>query len=236
MRARILIRLLAEPAVLVFPLSEPVVTVGGGIDIAGRIVVVIDRKSDVESPCQEIPFPEFQGGHERIALTVFLSEDDFLDDPVLYLLVHMRVGEAKYQAVGPFPVHQPRFGDHGFIVVGVVEPSDALDQRGVEAGASVLEEVFDGGVHIVAIVRIVLECVDLEHYAPTRGLAEVDLRFVRVEGTVGIGSVEKPSSAVFVGHDIDGSAQSVGPETDGNHAFVNFDPFCEVYRNIVQPE
>lgn len=73
-------------------------------------------------------------------------------------------------------------------------------------------------------------------YAPTRGLAEVDLRFVRVEGTVGIGSVEKPSSAVFVGHDIDGSAQSVGPETDGNHAFVNFDPFCEVYRNIVQPE
>ena len=56
-----------------------------------------------------------------MAPAVFLAEDGVLPHAGLYLFVHLRVGEAQHEAVGPGFVGHTHLGHDGLVVVGVVE-------------------------------------------------------------------------------------------------------------------
>ena len=121
-----------------------------------------------------------------MSLAVLLSVDDFLAHAGLYVLIHIGIGETQQQAVRPALVNDAQFADNCFVVVGVVEAFHPFFLASVDTTCF---EVFYRGVYIVVIVRIVLERVDLVGEAVLEGLAEVDVRFMRVERTVGIGGV-----------------------------------------------
>ena len=56
-----------------------------------------------------------------------------------------------------------------------------------------------------------------------------------VERAVGVGGVEEPAPAVvFVGDDVDDSAQGIGAEAYGDDSFVDFDAFGVVDGQVVE--
>ena len=114
-----------------------------------------------------------------------------------------------------------------------MEAADTHLLRIVEAARL---KVLDGSVHVVVVVRIVLEGIDLVGEAVLQGLTEVDERLVRVEGTVGVGSVEEPASRLFLRHDVDDAAQCVRSKADGDDTLVDFNAFGEADGDVVQSE
>ena len=101
---------------------------------------------------------------------------------------------------------------------------------------SVFPEFGDVIVYVIIIVREVLERVDFIRQPVLKSLSKIDIRFMGIERTVGIRSVQMPSPAAFVGHDIDDTSQSIRAESYGNYTFIYFDAFGEVDRNVIDVE
>ena len=101
---------------------------------------------------------------------------------------------------------------------------------------SVFPEFGDVIVYVIIIVREVLERVDFIRQPVLKSLSKIDIRFMGIERTVGIRSVQMPSPAAFVGHDIDDTSQSIRAESYGNYTFIYFDAFGEIDRNVIDVE
>ena len=106
----------------------------------------------------------------------------------------------------------------------------------IDSRAAAFIKLFDRGIHIVTVVRIVLESVDFVSQSILEGLSEVDVRFMCIERAVRVGCVQKPVFPVFIGYDIDNSAQGIRPEPDRHYATVHFDAGSKVNGNVVQSE
>ena len=57
-----------------------------------------------------------------------------------------------------------------------------------------------------------------------------------IERAVRVGCVQKPVFPVFIGYDIDNSAQGIRPEPDRHYTTVHFDAVSKVNGNVVQSE
>ena len=117
---------------------------------------------------------------------MLLAVNDFLAYTSLYVLVHIGVGETQQQAVRPFLVYDPQFADDGFVVVGVVETFYPFLLASVDASGL---EVFYRSVHVVIIIRIVLESIDFVGESVFERLSEIHVRLVRIERAIGIGGI-----------------------------------------------
>ena len=97
-------------------------------------------------------------------------------------------------------------------------------------------KIFYRSIYMIIVVRIVLESIDLVSEPVTESLSEIDIRFMCIERTVGVGSIQKPTLTFLVGDDIDHSANGIRTETYRYHPFVYFDAVGKVYRDVVQAE
>ena len=125
----VLIGLLAELTVHVFPVAEPVVTVRCSVNIPRKVVVVCRCQHHVKSLCQKVTFTVFQRWHNRTSRTRLLAEHHLLYHAVLYFLVHLRVCHAEYKPVGPRLVQYPEFANHCLVVVRIMETPNTLYLR-----------------------------------------------------------------------------------------------------------
>lgn len=116
-------------------------------------------------------------------------------------------------------------------MVGIVETFHAFFVFRIEPSGF---EILHRGIHVIIVVRIVLESIDLVGETVIQRLPEVDIRFMGIERSVGIGGIEEPVTALFIRHDIDHAADGIRPEADRNNAFVDFDAFSKIDRDIVQ--
>ena len=121
-----------------------------------------------------------------MSFAVFLPVNDFLAYTGLYVLIHIRIGETQQQAVRPFLVYDPQFADDGFIVVGIVETFHPFLLASVDASGL---EVFYRSVHVVIIIRLVLEGIDFVSESVFERLSEIHVRLVRIERAIGIGGI-----------------------------------------------
>ena len=231
-----LFALFAAAAGVGLAVAKPVVAVACRVDIGRDVAVVVGREREVEPPGEEVAFAILQRGHDRVAPAVFLAEDGVLPHPSLYLLVHVRVGDAQHQAVGPGLPGKSRLGHDSLVVVGVVEPLHPEYLVGDDRRAVVVPLLHMVGIDLVVVVRVVLEGVDFVGKSVFEALPEVHVRLVGVERAVGVGRVEKPVAALLVGDDVDYPADGVGTESHRHHSLVHLDALGKVYRDIVQPE
>ena len=121
-----------------------------------------------------------------MSFAVFLPVNDFLAHTGLYVLVHIGVGETQQQAVCPFLVYDTQLTDDGFVVVGIVEAFHTFLFASVDASGL---EVFHRSVHVVIIIRIVLEGIDFVSESVFERLSEIHVRLVRIERAIGIGGI-----------------------------------------------
>ena len=168
-----------------------------------------------------------------MSFAVLLAVNDFLAYTSLYVLVHIGVGETQQQAVRPFLVYDPQLADNCFVVVGIVEAFHPFLFASVDASGL---EVFHRSVHVVVIVRIVLESIDFVGESVFERLPEIHIRFVCIERTVRIGCVQKPSVSFLFSDDIDHASDCIRTEAYRDHSLIDFDTFGKVYRDVVQPE
>ena len=59
---------------------------------------------------------------------------------------------------------------------------------------------------------------------------------MRIEGTIGIGSVQKPFSALLASHYVDNAANGVCPESDRDYSLIHFYALGEIHGDVVQSE
>ena len=232
----VLIRLLAGTG-QGLAVAQPVVLPRGSVDVLRQVVVVIGGEDEVETFHQEVALAVLQRGDKRVALAVFLPEDDVLVDACLYLLVIIGPGEAQHQAVGPGLACHAQLANHRLVVEAVVESLDVVNLAGVGVlGDAVVAELGDVVVDVIVVVRQVLEGVNLIREAVLQCLAEAGVRLVGVERAIRVGGIQVPALALFGGDDIDHAAQRVRAEAHGNHAFVDLDALGIVHRQVVEVE
>ena len=107
-----------------------------------------------------------------MAFAMFFAVDRVLAYTRLYILVHIGISETEQQAVGPFPVAKPQLSDDGFVMVGVVEAFHTFFLIRVETSRF---KILYRGIHIVVVVRIVLESIDFVSETIIQCLSEVDV-------------------------------------------------------------
>ena len=95
-------------------------------------------------------------------------------------------------------------------------------------------KILHGGIYIIIVIRIVLESVDLIGETIIQCLPEVDIRFMCIERSVRVGSIEEPVTAFFIRHDIDNPADRIRPESNGYDSFIDFDTFGKIDRNVIE--
>lgn len=93
-RPCMLVRLLATRIHQVL-LTAPVIFVGRGVDVGRQVLIVIGGEDQVEPFGQQVAFVVFERWHQRMAFPVLLAVDRILAYAGLYLLVHVRIGEAQ---------------------------------------------------------------------------------------------------------------------------------------------
>ena len=118
-----------------------------------------------------------------MAVTVLLSVDDFLTHTGLNLLIHVRPCETDEQAVGPCFVYKAEFAYDGLVMICVVEAFHTVELAVIHSACL---EIFNRGVDRIVIVRIILERVDFIFETGVESLAEVYIRFVGIERTIGV--------------------------------------------------
>ena len=111
-------------------------------------------------------------------MAVFLSVHCLLSYACLYLLVHVRIGEAEHQPVGPALVCQSELCHHCLVVIGVVEALYAVELLCVDA---LRAEVEHRSINSVAVVGVVLKGVYLIGKAVLERLSEVYVRLMCIE-------------------------------------------------------
>ena len=168
-----------------------------------------------------------------MAVAVFLAVDNLLAHSVLDFLVEVGVGESQQQPVGPRPARQSHFGDNRLVVVGVVEAFHVLLQVAVDAAGL---EVLHGRVYVVAVVRVVLEGIDLVGGAVAEGLPEVEVRLVGIERPERVGGIGEPAFVTFLGDDVHHAADGIGAEPYGDDPLVDLDALGIVHGDVVQSE
>ena len=136
---------------------------------------------------------------------VLFAIDGHLAYTGLHVLIHVRVGETQHQAVGPCLVDEAYFTDDRLVVVGVVEAFHAYFVPRVDIGRNravgIEGEYFRVDIHLVVIVRIVLEGIDFVGEAALERLPEVDIRLVGVERAIRVGGIQEPAVALLLGDD-----------------------------------
>ena len=150
----------------------PVIFVGGSIHIGRQVLVVIGGEYQVETIGEQVAFVVFQRRHQGMAFAVFLAVNRVLAYARLYILVHIGISETEQQAVGPFPVDKSQLSDDGFVMVGVVEAFHSFFLIRVETSRF---KILYRGIHIVIVVRIVLESIDFVSETIIQCLSEVDV-------------------------------------------------------------
>ena len=132
------------------------------------------------------------------------------------------------------------FTDDRLVVVGVVEAFHAYFVPRVDIGRNravgIEGEYFRVDIHLVVIVRIVLEGIDFVGEAALERLPEVDIRLVGVERAIRVGGIQEPAVALLLGDDVDDAPDGIRSEADRHDTLVNLDAFGETSRNVVQSE
>ena len=112
-----------------------------------------------------------------MSLAEFLTEHDILINACLYLFIKMRIIETQCQSVRPFLSHQTDFSDHSFIMVLIVKTLQMINFAFIERRKT-YAAVFPNlklayiSVHIVIIVREILESIDFIHETVLECLSE----------------------------------------------------------------
>ena len=88
----------------------------------------------------------------------------------LYIFVHIGVGKTKHQPICPFLVYYSEFTNNGFIMIGIVE---TLHTHLLISVNSAGFEIFYRRIHIVVVIRIVLESIDFISKSVIESLSEV---------------------------------------------------------------
>ena len=156
----------------------------------------------------------------------------------LHFLIHVRIGKAKHQAVCPCLVYDTQLPYDGFIMIGIIETFhpylvaciDVCRHRSVRLEVEYLHI----GVHVIVVVRIVLESINLIREAILKGLSEVHIRLMRIKRAIRIRGIRKPAVALLLGDDIHHTSNGIRAKTDRYHAFIDFDTLGKVHRDIVQ--
>ena len=97
-------------------------------------------------------------------------------------------------------------------------------------------KVLHRSIHIVIIIRIILENVDLIRESAPESLSEVHIRFMRIERPVWIRSIQEPFVPVLLGDDIDNTSDSVCSETHRYHTLIDLYTLGIIHRNVIQSE
>ncbi len=113
-------------------LAKPVVSYGCGVDIGVEVAVVVSVERHIKSLCEKVALAVFQRPPERIAVTMFLSEYDFLSHTGLHFLIHVRIVDAHQYAVGPAFIDKTEFSHHSLIMIFVIEAIYTIQSLGVE--------------------------------------------------------------------------------------------------------
>ena len=169
----------------------------------GHVAVVVGRQREIQPTGEQVALRIFQRGHQRMPLAMLLAKDYLLHHTGLNLFVHVRIVETKDQPIGPCLIHHTNLTDHRLVVVGIVETLHMLLHGGIEHRRAIGIELLHWGIHPIAVIRIVLESIDLEKQAVRSRIGEVGIRFMRIEGSIRIGGIERPTLGMLAGHDID---------------------------------
>ena len=121
---------------------------------------------------------------------MLLAKNHLLHHAGLNLFIHVRIVEAEDQPIRPCPIHHADLSDHRLVVIGIVETLHMLLHGGVEHRRAIGVELLHRGIHPIAVIRIVLESIDLEKQAVRSRIGEVGIRFMRIEGAIRIGGIE----------------------------------------------
>ena len=109
---------------------------------------------------------------------MLLSVHDFLPHARLHVFVHVRIGKRTHQPVGPGLIGNARFGNHGFVVVSVVEALHVLELLLVDGPRG---EILHRRIDPIIVVGIILKGVDFVAEAAGQRLPEINVRLVRIE-------------------------------------------------------
>ena len=221
-------------------LAIPIIMIIGSIDICRFVSIIIEGKDHVETLRQQVPLVIFQGRHERMPLAMLVPIDRLLADTRLDVLIHVRIGEAQHQAIGPRLIDKPHLAHDGLVMIRIVETLYTLLVLRIypsrDRAVGLEFKMFDIGIYPIIVIRIVLEGIHFIRQSVLERLPEVYIRLMRIERTIGIGSIRKPSLALLLRNDIDHTTDSIRPKAYGHHALIDLDALGKVHGDVIQSE
>ena len=164
-----LIRLLTR-RVQALRLATPIILILRRIDVYCLIPIVVERHRKIQALGQQVALKILERGHYGVTFAVLLAIDYILTHTRLYILIHLRIVEAKNQTVGPTLTYYTHLGNDRLIVIGVVEALQALLIIALDTSRL---KILDRNINLIVVIRLVLKGVYLPHKAVAERLSSI---------------------------------------------------------------